>query len=776
MMRARALALAWLAIVIAAGVWLALMAHTGFPIQTDLLALLPREERDPVVQQANEAVSHSIGRRIFLAFGDADRERARASAQQAVAAIEATRRADPLDSAAVQDIGRKMAIFYFPYGGGGDLLSPTDRALLEDGHAGDIATRAVAQTFGFGSPVDARLLAADPFLLLPSFLSSLPAPLGRVALDDGLLTVVEESTTWVFIPITLRDEVFDLQAQQKLVDAVDAVVDRIARTSPSTRVLRLGAMFFANHGARTAIEEASMLSAISIVGAILLIVFVFHRLSPLLLNLLAVTTGIAMAFAGTFLLFGGIHVAALLFGTSLIGVVVDYGLLYSTLAFGNVAITGPQRLAQVMPSIVLGLGTTLMGYAALMFAPFPGLKQIAVFAIIGLVSSFITVVLWFPLFDRVAPLQHGRRLLQFAAWPWVFWSADRHRQARRILLAGCFVLVAAGFALYRTDDDVRRLQALSPGLVREQMEIQRLTGSSVEAQYLLVAAHDDEMALQQEEASVARLDKLVGEHAITGYQMPATFVPSLKRQALDKALVEERLLKPLLDEHRARLGLAASSTFAAPAVPLTVESAVAAGTIPLLADMVVASGIHIVVLQGLTRPDLVRAEFAGQTDIRFVNPTADFSALLGAYRGRAVGLTIYSLFMVGCLLAWRYGMRGAFWAILPPTIAALLVPAIVSLTGQPFTFFHAMGLVLVIGVGADYTIFCAETREGYQSVTMLSILLAAAMTLLSFGLLAFSSTLAVRSFGMTMLIGVTAAYVLAPMASRAVVRLRRLPR
>jgi predicted exporter len=55
---------------------------------------------------------------------------------------------------------------------------------------------------------------------------------------------------------------------------------------------------------------------------------------------------------------------------------------------------------------------------------------------------------------------------------------------------------------------------------------------------------------------------------------------------------------------------------------------------------------------------------------------------------------------------------------------------------------------------------------------MLSILLAAAMTLLSFGLLVFSGTVAVRSFGLTMLIGVTAAYVLAPMAARASARHR----
>ena len=114
---------------------------------------------------------------------------------------------------------------------------------------------------------------------------------------------------------------------------------------PDVKVLRAGAIFFADHGARTAIDEMTMLTIIEIAGTILLIVGVFRRLSPLLLNLLALGVGIAVAFAGTFLVFGEIHVAALLFGTSLIGVAVDYGLHYCTTAFGTAAVTGRQRLA-----------------------------------------------------------------------------------------------------------------------------------------------------------------------------------------------------------------------------------------------------------------------------------------------------------------------------------------------------------------------------------------------------------------------------------------------
>ena len=111
----RVLAAAWLAVVVAAAVYLTVLGIAGFPIRTDLLALLPREERDPVVQQANEAVSRSLGRRLLLAFGDSDRARARAAARQATAAIAATGLVDPLDGAALQDAGRRLATFYFPY-------------------------------------------------------------------------------------------------------------------------------------------------------------------------------------------------------------------------------------------------------------------------------------------------------------------------------------------------------------------------------------------------------------------------------------------------------------------------------------------------------------------------------------------------------------------------------------------------------------------------------------------------------------------------------------
>lgn len=764
-----ALAAIWLAIVAAGALYLTVLGIAGFPIRTDLMALLPREERDPVLKQANEAVARSLGRRIVLAFGDKDRARARNAAQQVRDAVLATELVDPVDGSALQDAGRRLGTFYLPHREA--LLSAADRTALANGRAAEIGNRALAQTYGFGSPVDATLLAADPFLLLPAFLIALPGPLERLSVDDGMLTTVESGTTWIVVPMTLRHNPFDLDVQEKLITTIDQATGRLTQSMPDVKVLRVGSIFFADHGARTAIDEVTLLTLIEIAGTILLIVGVFRRLSPLLLNLLALGVGIAVAFAGTFLLFGEIHVAALLFGTSLIGVAVDYGLHYSCTAFSTAPTTGRQRLAFVMPAISLGLVTTLIGYSALAIAPFPGLRQIAVFAIIGLISAFATVALWFPLLDRLAPLRHGAMMMQVAAFPWIFWTSPRFGLARGLLIVACAATLAIGLAGYHADDDVRRLQVLSPALLLDQQHLQRLIGANIDAQHILVSASDDETALQRQEVLAPVLDRLIADGALSGYQMPAAFIPSLARQGADRTLVKDQLLEPHLARHLAQLGLPAPSPRNAPATKLTIDTAVASGAVPLLSDFVVAPGIHIVGLKGLKRPDLVAAAVVplNGDGVRFVDPTADFSRLLGTYRSRAISMTAISVLVVASLLAWRYGLRGAFWTILPPIVSALLVPAVLSLVGEPFTFFHAMGLVLVVAIGVDYTIFCVETPTGHHSVTMLAILLATFTTLLSFGLLGLSSARAVQAFGFTLLIGIVAAYLLAPLASRAMV-------
>jgi len=67
---------------------------------------------------------------------------------------------------------------------------------------------------------------------------------------------------------------------------------------------------------------------------------------------------------------------------------------------------------------------------------------------------------------------------------------------------------------------------------------------------------------------------------IAAYQMPAAFVPSLARQKADRALVEGRLVAPLLREQMAQLGLTAARKTDDPEAELTVADVWATGVSP----------------------------------------------------------------------------------------------------------------------------------------------------------------------------------------------------
>jgi predicted exporter len=186
--------------------------------------------------------------------------------------------------------------------------------------------------------------------------------------------------------------------------------------------------------------------------------------------------------------------------------------------------------------------------------------------------------------------------------------------------------------------------------------------------------------------------------------------------------------------------------------------------VPFLRDLVLGPGLHVVALQGLAQPEAVRAAVAGIPGVRFVDPTADFSSLLGKYRIRAMILTAASALVMFVGLTWRYGLLGSGRVMLPAGIAVLLVPAATALLGEPYTFFHAMAQVMLLAVGTDYAIFCAE---GASATSLLTVWLAAIASLLSFGLLAFSRVPAVHGFGSAMLIGIIVSAALAPVAIRA---------
>jgi predicted exporter len=101
--------------------------------------------------------------------------------------------------------------------------------------------------------------------------------------------------------------------------------------------------------------------------------------------------------------------------------------------------------------------------------------------------------------------------------------------------------------------------------------------------------------------------------------------------------------------------------------------------------------------------------------------------------------------------------------LLPTLLGIAAALAAAGYAGRPLTLFSIMALMLVLGVGVNYSIFLMEGRAR-SGTTFVAVSLSAATTILSFGLLAFSSTPALARFGATLLVGIAVAVLLSPLA------------
>ncbi len=249
---------------------------------------------------------------------------------------------------------------------------------------------------------------------------------------------------------------------------------------------------------------------------------------------------------------------------------------------------------------------------------------------------------------------------------------------------------------------------------------------------------------------------------IGGYQALSDWVPSQATQQANAALVAgaNRIAwKALADA----TGEHIDDTQRTPHLLTAADIAPVAKGLPSISEWQDASGVHrsLVMLQGVDRASLPALSGAatGLAGVRFIDNTARYSQLLARYRVRLSGLLLVGLAAVVLLLQWRYGWR-AWRAWLPTILGGVFTLAVFGWAGIPVQLFVVLSLILLLGMGIDYGIFMQE-HPGERSV-WLAVAIAGVSTLLSFGLLALSSTPALRAFGLAMLLGETSIWLLTP--------------
>ncbi|GEM_PF-416026 len=646
-----------------------------------------------------------------------------------------------------------------------------------------------------------RIAPADPLLRYPAALSRLErARAGPLTVVDGHFMTQTGDAVLFF---GSRHSPFRAQYQGPLQAALDARFAELRATQPELSLMQSGVGRFALQAEAQIRGDITRISILSTLGVIALFLLLFRGPRLVFLSLVPLAAGVLSATAVSLLLFTKIHGLTLAFGASLIGICIDYPVhLFNHHVLTGGAETGGAAATakRIRPGLILGAATTVAGFVGLGWTSFPGVREIAVFAAVG-VSAALVATLWLlpPLMsDRPQPVALQRRLATMAGR--VLAAMDRRRWA--LLIPPALAVVAIGLAVPRLEfeDDVSALTSPDEALLAED-EAVREQVSRMDAGRMVVAIGDDEeAALRKNDEIYAHLvaAREAGELSEFRSLHDLVWSRSLQRENLaaygDSEAFLSRLETAYVGEgFRAGVfgpfaaDLAALDPDAGPDAeqgppPLDLETLAASPLADAAASMRVDLDGQVGVLtlmRGVEDPARLRAriEATGIDDVHFFDQRALMAELYGQHRAQTLRLVGVGLFAVFGMILLRYrSLRQSLAAFLPALLATGAALAAIVLMGFSLTLLHVVSLLLVLSMGVDYGVFLAESRAvidargggdssegpGELEATLLSLVACCASTVLAFGLLAMSPNPALRAIGLTTGLGVLASLVLAP--------------
>ncbi len=553
--------------------------------------------------------------------------------------------------------------------------------------------------------------------------------------------------------------------------ALEAIRTAFAAVAPPPLTLQSsGTPRFAVDSREKIRDEVGVLA---VAGTVLmggLLLAAFGSIAALGAAMLPVATAVVAGVAAVALTFGTVHGVTLGFGTTLLGEAVDYAIYYLIQARRRGAAAPPgagrqQWLRGGWPTVRLGLLTSICGFGALAFSGFPGLAQLGVFSIAGLLAAALTTRHLLPVLMPDGADGLGlRRPLGRLALRLVALLPRARRVVAALGLASVALLIWRHDRLWQAE-----LSSLSPvpaELLKLDESLRADLGAGDSGTVVVVQAGDVESVLQRAESVAVSLDRLVDEGRLAGYQSPTRWLPSRatqqRRQAalpepaqLDASLAQATVGGPL---SAARLAPFVEQVQAARAqAPLTLESLQGSAVAPLVSNLLFkrtdGGWTALLSLQpgaGALDEAALQRSLASVDSAQVITISDELHRLYRHYLGEAQAQALLgALGVVAVIALWLRSLPRVLAVCQPLALSVLLTMAGLTLLGVPLGILHLVGLLLVVAVGSNYALYFDLLRhqDSLDADTLASLLLANATTVLSFGLIAASDIPALSAIG-----------------------------
>jgi predicted exporter len=727
-------------------------------LETNLLSILPNSAKNSEMLLAEQAIFSDKQNQVVIIISGENAVTGYNMLQQSV---EAMSKIELIE--APQPSITTLAEFYLPYRH--NFLSKNYLNALDDELA--LTQLVTAQLTQLATPFVSATLAEAPRLNLAHYLQEALTAMGDTDVYRGIPAIINGEQIYLISQLKLNVNGFSLKESKQVATQLQQLFEKI-EIDHSVNISYSGILFHTAESTTQAKQEISMFGTLSMLTVVLLLLAVFRSISPLIVALTTVTIASFYGITAILLFFDKLHMLTLVFAVTLIGIVIDYCFHF----FVYAAQKKINKQKSITKPLVLSFLTTVLGYFALIFSPLDMLSQVAVFMIFGLLGALLTVLILLPNIPQLKRVSITANALSLSVK-----STNLFNQLlakRTLILLSVFVSLSVLFITQPItfNDDVRLLNSSPTWLIHHEEKVAKVFKYK-DVTRIIVKANTPQKLLEKQEYIIEQLQTVQPSLLIKSI---TDLLPSIKRQKTHFYRLKGADEQGQFNQAMAITGLADPISLFKPltfekftAGPLSQLSTLYVAKYPVTqvdaqSDQQTNSHDYSAWLEVSGKLSKVNDEWLNNTkNVAVFDKAIDVSAALAQYRQSLLWLLIIGFAVVTVMQILKFGVRAGGVATFITVGSGLTALIISQLVIGHLNLFNLLAVLLILALAIDYVIFYQE--HGLYSGTFLAITLSALSSALVFGMLIFSKTPAVNSFGLTVMIGIIAIFILAPLSS-----------
>jgi predicted exporter len=722
-------------------------------VKTDLLAMLPATSDNDLKQRVFNHVSINSMGRINILFGADDTALSKEAGLYFKSLITQGNVNYEVEQTIDEPFWNTLASYNY------NLLSDRYRLLLEKKNYDELTDSALSILY---SPVNAAIVpfAKDPFFFLSNYIMESGLLKSGFHPEQSVLVSAYNGKIYSFLSVNLEQGVtFSPKTLSVAMGELEQAKAMTLERFPDILINMTGIPVHTYHVSSSSVKEVGIISAVSLLLVLAAMFLAMPSLYLILATFFPILSAVFVAFMSVNIVFKEAHILTLVFGTSLIGLSVDYCLHY--VMERRELKDSYETLKQIKIAVTISLITSIIGFAALTMSGMPLLKQIAFFSITGLLYAYMTVMIIYPLFFKRDILKVSpdklRNIEKSVADAFVAFS-KKYIFIKAILFV---VIAGTGILMLKSDDGIQHLYRPSPTLAEAEKLFSDVSKQKLSPAFFFVSGTDDENVLINEEKLRKNLDNAVSKGILTGYKAISQLVPSIQKQKENYILSTEFFgseitkLAGLTGINDTGITIMNEYIMSGEGKYLTVDDVLKNKHFDILKSLWIEGQGSVVLTEGVN--DYAALMNFQDNDIYYMNKISDLSDMLAGYRYKVTFMLLLSYTAILVFMLARYGLRNGAMTAVSPGLAILTVLAVFGFTGVSISFFHVIALFLILCFGIDYSVFHTENANRLK-YSAAAVMLSCTTTFLSFGMLAFTSFEVTKSLGLTLFLGIPLVY------------------